>query len=54
MAAVTQNWWALQYASAQLKSDKEIVIKAVKQNGGALQFASADLQDGDLSAYLEN
>ena len=44
MAAVKHDWRQLQYASAELKDDREIVMEAVKQNGRALQFASAELQ----------
>ena len=41
---VKQDGFALEYASADLKGDKDIVMEAVKQNGDALQYASADLQ----------
>ena len=43
---------ALQYASAELKGDREIVIEAVKQNGGALWYASAELK-GDREIVIE-
>lgn len=35
---------ALQFASAALRADKEIVMKAVTKDGLALQFAGEDLQ----------
>jgi hypothetical protein len=34
----------LQYASDDLKADKEVVLAAVTQNGNALQYASEDLK----------
>jgi hypothetical protein len=36
-----QHGRALQYASAELKGDREIVMEAVKQAGSALEYASA-------------
>ena len=47
MAAVKHDWRQLQYASAELKDDREIVMEAVKQNGRALSYASAELQDDE-------
>ena len=44
---VARNGRALQYAAAELKGDREIVLAAVAQNGDTLQFAAAELQ-GDL------
>ena len=35
---------ALEYTSAKLKDDKEIVLAAVTQDGNALEFASKKLQ----------
>jgi hypothetical protein len=43
---------ALQYASAELKGDREIVKEAVKQNGFALEYASAELH-GDREIVVE-
>ncbi len=43
---------ALQYASAELKGDREIVMEAVKQCGCALHYASAQLQ-GDREIVME-
>ena len=45
LEVVKQDGWALRYASAALKDDREIVLEAVKQNGDALYYASAALQD---------
>jgi len=52
MEAVKQYGFALEYASAELKGDREIVMEAVKQNGRALQYASAELQ-GDREIVME-
>jgi hypothetical protein len=42
---------ALQYASEDLKADKEVVLEAVKQDVSALEYASEDLRRGpDLIA----
>ena len=35
---------ALQYASEDLKHDREIVLTAVTQSGWALEYASEDLK----------
>jgi hypothetical protein len=35
---------ALEYASNELKADKEVVIAAVKQNAYALMYASDELK----------
>jgi hypothetical protein len=46
LAALTQKGgWALQYASAELKNDKEVVLVAVAQNGRALVHASVELKN---------
>jgi hypothetical protein len=34
LEAVKQSWWALQYASKNLRADKGVVLEAVKQYGG--------------------
>jgi hypothetical protein len=41
LAALSQNGYALQYASDTLKNDKEVVLAAVFRDGRSLQFASA-------------
>ena len=41
---MAQDGWALGFASAELKSDKEVVLAAVAQNGDALVHASVDLK----------
>ena len=40
MAAVKQNGLALQFASYELKNNKNIVIAAVNNNGFALEYTS--------------
>ena len=44
LAAVAQNGSALQYAAAELKGDREIVLAAVAQNGSAQEYAAAELR----------
>ena len=44
MEAAKQDGNALQFASAELKGDREIVMEAVEQWGFALQYASHELQ----------
>ena len=40
---------SLQYASAELRADRGIVMEAVKESGKALQYASAELRaDRDI------
>jgi uncharacterized lipoprotein YbaY len=52
LEAVTQDGDALQYASWNLKADKEVVLAAVTQEGEALEFASEDLK-ADKEVALE-
>ena len=44
MIAVAQNGCALEYASDELKNDKEVVMIAVAQNGWALEYASDEMK----------
>ena len=44
LAAVRQNGYALEYASKDLRADKEVVLAAVKQKGWAIHCASEDLR----------
>ena len=44
MAAVSSHSAALEFASVDLKKDKEIVLAAVSNHGAALEFASVDLK----------
>jgi hypothetical protein len=44
LAAVAKYGSALQYASAELRANKEVVMAAVAQDHYALQWASAELQ----------
>ena len=41
---VTQNGLYLQFASPELRNDREIVLAAVNRDGLALRFASPELQ----------
>ena len=43
--------WALQYATEELRGDREIVMAAVTQNGWALQFATEALR-GDREIVM--
>ena len=57
LAAVTQSAYALQYASAELKADRDFMLAAVSQNGYALQFAAEALRadrDVVLAAVMDN
>lgn len=45
MAAVTQNWRALEFGSELLRDDRPVVQAAIAQHWGALQFASPELRD---------
>ena len=58
LAAVKQWGFALEYASAKLKDDREIVLEAVKRNGSALQhdreIALAAVQDGYMLGYASD
>ena len=40
MAAVKDDGWALEFASEDLRRDRNIVMAAVKQDGWALKLAS--------------
>ena len=54
LEAVKQNGYALQYASAALKDDREIVLEAVKHNWRNVEYASAGLRNGGLREYLNH
>jgi hypothetical protein len=45
LAAVQQNGYALEYASDELKKEREIVLTAMRSDRDALQFASKELQN---------
>ena len=51
MRAVSQNGWALQFATEMLKGERNIVMKAVSQTGWALQFATEELK-GDREIVM--
>ena len=42
---MTQSPWALEFASDELRADREVVLAAVSQHGFALQYASDALRD---------
>ena len=44
LAAVQQSGEALQFASEELKADREVVLAAVQQDGLALEHASEELR----------
>ena len=44
LEAVKQKGVALEFASEELRVDREVVMEAVKQSGVALEFASLELQ----------
>jgi hypothetical protein len=44
IATVTENGYALQFASIELRGDKDVVLPAVTQYGYGLQFASVELR----------
>ena len=44
LAAVQQNGRALEYASEELRADRELVLAAVRQDGLALEVAEARLE----------
>ncbi len=52
LAAVNKNGVYLQFASAELKGDREVVLAAVKKNGYNLRIASTKLQ-GDREFILD-
>ncbi len=45
MVAVTNDGWALQYASSELRNDNSVVFGAVKNNGNVLEYASDELKN---------
>ena len=51
LAAIGENGMVLQFASDELRNNKEVVLAAVEQDGRALQFASEDLK-GDEDIVL--
>jgi len=56
MAAVSNNGYALQHASDELKADKEVVKTAIYKNVFALKYASNELKDSliDKTIRLEH
>ena len=44
LAALTEDGYALEFVSEDLKADKEVVLEAVREEGSAFQFALDDLR----------
>jgi len=54
MAAVNTDGSVLQYASEDLKKDREIVMAAVNSNDTALEYVSDDLKkDKDFLEFID-
>ena len=51
LAAVSNNGYALEFATEELKGDREIVLAAVSKSGVALQFATEELK-GDREIVM--
>ena len=63
MAAVAQDWKALEWAGEEMKGDRELCMAAVAQDGRALNFVSKELKAAlvaedteirTLATWLEN
>ena len=52
LTAVSEHGHALQYATEELKGDREIVLAAVSKHGYALQCATEELK-GDREIVLQ-
>ena len=51
LRAVERDWRALQYASEELKGDREVVMAAIKHTSWALEYASEELK-GDREVVM--
>ena len=51
--ALQESGLYLEWASPEIKNDKNLVLEAVKQNPGALEFASDTLKD-DKDVLMES
>ena len=51
---MAQNGLVLQYAAAELKGDREVVLAAVAQHGGALIYAAAELKGDGVVQKLRS
>ena len=47
LTRIRQDGMALEYASEELKKDREVVMAAVVEDGGALQYASEELKNNE-------
>ena len=52
MTVVSKSGWALQYASEELRGDREVVMTAVSRTGWALRFTSEELR-GDREIVMK-
>jgi len=46
LEAIKRNEWALEFASSELKNNKEIVLAAITQNPYTIKYASPEIQAG--------
>ena len=44
LTAVKRDNWTLQFASKELRNDREVVLEAFKRNNEALDYASEELR----------
>ena len=51
MTAVSNKWEALEWAKADMKNHRQIILQAVKQNWEVLEVASADVK-GDRQVHV--
>ena len=54
LKTVKRNPFALEYASAELQGDREIVMEAVAQDPKALQYASDELTNGGFEDHVND
>ena len=55
MVAVKNDGEALQFASDELRADKDVVMAAVKNDGEAFQYASDELKtDPEILALIDD
>ena len=52
LCALHSTGWALQFASAELRADRDAVQAAVNRDGGGLRFATPELQTDRELALL--
>ena len=52
LAAVEQDWHALEHADPSMKKDRDVVLAAVKQNEAALKYADESLKKALIGSSL--